>query len=98
MLQLVLYPKGEYIIRVNEIACEMYFIISGTVCIKSKEGKILFTLSKGAHFGEMALFDKDSILRGASVVSTSKVTLAKLLQKDFDQICSLYPNFDEKIK
>jgi CRP-like cAMP-binding protein len=41
------YPKDEYIIRINEIAQEMYFIIQGKVCVKNAEGKDIFLLEKG---------------------------------------------------
>jgi len=51
------YPKGEYIIRINEIAQEMYFIIQGKVSVVNAEGKSIFILNKGNHFGEMALLD-----------------------------------------
>lgn len=54
-LRLVLYPKGEYVIKTGEIATDMYFIVNGMVCIYVGANIKVAELGKGKYFGEIAL-------------------------------------------
>lgn len=54
-LRLVLYPKGEYVIMMGEIASDMYFIIHGKVNIYIQNNIKVAELGSGKYFGEIAL-------------------------------------------
>ncbi len=58
------YKKGEAIVRQSSRASAIYLIVEGSVAI-SRDGKHLTTLEKGAHFGELSMFQS----------STSSVTV-----------------------
>ena len=96
-LKLMIIPKGEYVIRVGQVAEDMYFIVKGICRVLTDQGEELAILKQGQNFGEMALLDFNSPLRQANVVSMTKCSLAVLTKNDFDLICEMYPIFQDKI-
>ena len=96
-LKLMVIPKGEYIIRVGQVAEEMYFMVKGICRVLNDQGEELAILKQGQNFGEMALLDAKSPLRKANVVSMTKCSLAVLTRSDFELICEMYPVFQDKI-
>lgn len=96
-LKLVVFPKGEFVIRCGEVANEMFFIVRGIVKVTSEGGIEFATLKQGDNFGEMALLDPEKPLRGANIVTLTKVSLAVLTLSDFKLICTLYPSFHKNI-
>ena len=94
---IMLYPKGEFIIRDGEIGDEMYFLIEGTVEIFGGNGVSFGKLSPGKCFGEMALISENCQIRKANVVAITNISVAVLKKADFTWICSAYPSFNKKI-
>ena len=92
-LKLVVIPKNEYVIRVGQVAEEMYFVVKGICRVLGEHGEEIAILKQGQNFGEMALLDAQSPLRKANVVSLTKCSLAVLSKTDFDLICDMYPAF-----
>lgn len=92
-------PEGTYIIRENEIGKEMFILLDGEVEISRSlllkisgsgidhRDKLLNKLTGNDHafFGEMGLFDEHSE-RSASVVATTKCTVAVLERESFFQL------------
>ncbi|MEW6062628.1 MAG: cyclic nucleotide-binding domain-containing protein [Bacteroidota bacterium] len=92
-------PEGTYIIRENEVGQEMFILLDGEVEISRSlllkisgsgmdhRDKLLNKLTGNDHafFGEMGLFDEHSE-RSASVVATTKCTVAVLEQESFFQL------------
>jgi CRP-like cAMP-binding protein len=85
-----------YIFRKGDEADEMYFIKSGRVEICGDNGIVFVTLSTGAFFGEIALFD--SCKRTASAKAKGNVELCTLRKDDFNLIMDAYPVVAEKIR
>jgi len=92
-------PEGTYIIRENEVGKEMFILLDGEVEISRSlllkisgsgidhRDKLLNKLTGNDHafFGEMGLFDEHSE-RSASVVATTKCTVAVLERESFFQL------------
>lgn len=72
--------------------------MKGEVRVVSSEGKTIANLKKNMHFGEMALIDEDSSIRGSSVIAETNVTLAVLTVKNFKLICEHYPEFKSRMQ
>ena len=96
-LKLMIIPKNEHIIRVGEVAEEMFFIVKGFCKVVKVDGLELATLKQGQNFGEMALLEAKNPLRTASVISLTKCSLAVLTRADFEHIGEMYPAFKDKI-
>jgi len=97
LLKIKVFPKGEYIVTVDELADEMYFIIKGLVKVTKADGQELAQLKQGDNFGEMALLNTKMPIRKASVVSMTKVSTAVLTLENFNLICQMYPSFQRNI-
>ena len=46
-LKLMIIPKGEYVIRVGQVAEDMYFIVKGICRVLSDQGEELAILKQG---------------------------------------------------
>lgn len=77
------YTAGEPIIREKETGEELFVILSGRVRLH-KEGAFLTELSRGAHFGEMALVDRSPRSASASAEESTRVLI--LRRRDFYEI------------
>ncbi|KAJ3259619.1 hypothetical protein HDU77_001716, partial [Chytriomyces hyalinus] len=76
---------------------EMFFIKSGNVEICSEDGTIIFvTLTDGAFFGEIALFE--SCHRTATARAKGNCELCTLSKEDFNILMNLYPTVAEGIR
>ena len=96
-LELVTFPEHEYIVKIGEVADEMYFIVDGLCQVLSADGTQLAVLKQGQNFGEMALLDPNLPMRMASVRALTNVNLAIITREKFVKISDLYPQFKENI-
>jgi len=80
-------PKGSYLVYYEDPGPSILFLIQGKakVTLDSSEGKeiVLFNLSKGDFFGELAVLTGED--RSANVVATSDCRLFVLNAEDFRQ-------------
>eukprot|EP01062_Namystynia_karyoxenos_P073792 TRINITY_DN7061_c0_g1_i2.p1 TRINITY_DN7061_c0_g1~~TRINITY_DN7061_c0_g1_i2.p1 ORF type:complete len:1093 (+),score=297.78 TRINITY_DN7061_c0_g1_i2:111-3281(+) len=103
-LHSVVAAPEEYIIVVDEIGSEMYFLGHGYVDVIRADGQVLVTLRQGAFFGETALLmaaDKPSdegAPRTASIKALSYCDLFRLEKTEFLSILRRFPRFREQIK
>jgi serine/threonine protein phosphatase PrpC len=77
------FGAGDAIIRERETGEELFVILSGRVRLH-KEGAFLTELSRGAHFGEMALVDRSP--RSASATAEDVTRVLILRRRDFYEI------------
>jgi len=78
------FDRGAYIVKINDIASEMYFVAEGTVEYLDSKYHTFSHGRTGDFFGELALLF--SIPRTASVRAATDVTVYVLSKKDFDEI------------
>lgn len=99
------FLPGDYVVRVGEVADEMYFISKGEVSVlvskgKSKEVEDAIALPdrkrKGDHFGEVALI-KGS-LRTAWVKAETYVVASCLRRSSIEQIWKYFPHERESLQ
>jgi len=93
-----LYEKNQVVVSHHESACNVYFIISGTVrvTIYSNSGKEVTFRDQhaGQMFGELSAID--SMPRSAHVIALSDATLAIISPEDFWHVLNLYPSVSRK--
>ena len=77
------FQPGETIIREQEPGEELFVILNGRVRLH-KDNAFIAELSRGAHFGEMALVDRSP--RSASAASEEPTRLLSLRRRDFYEI------------
>ncbi len=77
------YKAGDPIIKEKETGEELYVILSGAVKLH-KDGAFITQLSRGAHFGEMALVDRSP--RSASATAEEPTRVLFLRRRDFYEI------------
>jgi serine/threonine protein phosphatase PrpC len=70
------YEAGQTLLTEGEPGDEMFVILSGKVSI-TKNGAEINSLSKGAHFGEMALVDRGPRSASAQVAETSRLLVIR---------------------
>ncbi|HVS31186.1 MAG TPA: glucose-6-phosphate dehydrogenase [Thermoanaerobaculia bacterium] len=75
---------GETIIKLGDMAKEMYLISRGQVDVKDRSGKVVRTLKDGDFFGEIGLLM--STPRTATVVAKTQCDLFVLKRADFSRI------------
>jgi CRP-like cAMP-binding protein len=89
-MKTAIYMPGDFIITKDEDGEEMFFIIEGTVqVIAGEKSTVVKTLSKGAYFGEVAIFMK--IKRTAFVQAKTPCILGILKRAEIDRILQNYP-------
>lgn len=74
---------GEVVIREGDNTDSMFVIVEGDVQI-SRGGKVVATLSRGAHFGEMGLLNQRP--RSATVTVTSPTQVLVLERGPFNEV------------
>ncbi len=93
------YEKGEEIFKESSINDYMAFIAEGKVDIikhsRDTRERVVITISRGLHFGEMALLDGEP--RSASAKAATDVTLLVLSRTNFDQLVEDYPAMGVKM-
>ncbi len=77
------FQPGETIIREQEPGEELFVILNGRVRLH-KDNAFIAELSRGVHFGEMALVDRSP--RSASAASEEPTRLLSLRRRDFYEI------------
>ncbi|XP_076264976.1 potassium/sodium hyperpolarization-activated cyclic nucleotide-gated channel 2-like isoform X2 [Rhynchophorus ferrugineus] len=84
-----IYLPGDVIIKAGMTGRCMFFILAGTVVVKTPEGKEVCFLRDGSHFGEIALVV--NIARVANVVAVSPCEVFRLNRKHFLEVVKNYP-------
>lgn len=74
---------GEVVIREGDNTDSMFVIVEGDVQIE-RSGKIVATLNRGAHFGEMGLLNQRP--RSATVTVTSPTQILVLERRAFNEV------------
>jgi CRP-like cAMP-binding protein len=82
-------PAGALLAREGERGNELIVILDGSVEVRH-QGRLVATLGAGDHFGEIALVDEHA-RRTATVVATSRVTVAYLGRHEFVRLLSSSP-------
>ena len=87
--------KGDYLMKMEEEADRLFFILSGTfkVYLEQKEmgfEKILATLHAGDHFGELAVLAGDK--RSTSVVALTDGEILTLSREDLQNLMQESPS------
>lgn len=81
--QSVDYRPGAVVIREGEDTDSMFVIVEGDVQI-NRDGKVVATLTRGAHFGEMGLLNQRP--RSATVTVTSPTQMLLLERRSFNEV------------
>ena len=84
---------GETIIRMGDVAKDMYLISRGQVDVIDKSGKMIRTLKDGEFFGEVSLLMATP--RIATVKARTQCDLFVLSKADFSRILRDHPQFAE---
>jgi CRP-like cAMP-binding protein len=77
------FQAGELIIREQDPGEELFVILNGRVRLH-KDNAFIAELSRGSHFGEMALVDRSP--RSASATAEEPTRLLSLRRRDFYEI------------
>jgi len=83
LTQVMQVAAGETIFKERTPGEELFVILSGRVRLH-KEGLLLASLGKGAHFGEMVLVDR--AMRSATAEAEEDTRLLSLRRRDFYEI------------
>lgn len=78
----------QKIFSIGQPGDAMYVVVSGTVKL-TKDDKVITELTRGAHFGEMALVDRS--VRSLDAVATDGTRLVVISRKDFYDIIKREP-------
>ncbi len=80
--------RGEVLVREGDMGDSMYFIVSGQVEGRNRNGR--FVLRAGEFFGEIALVE--SCRRTATIAALTRSQLLVLDARDFQKFVSGYPD------
>jgi voltage-gated potassium channel len=94
LLKTQVLPARQVVVRHNEPADAMFFIMSGEVEVDVMPNAV--RLGKGQYFGEIALI-KDT-LRTATVTTLSECQLLTLDVSDFRRLMAQYPDLKASIE
>lgn len=84
----VTVKKDNKVVKIGDVAREMFFVLSGTVSIVDADGHQIRILQPGTFFGELGLIYNTP--RTANVVALDEVHLCVLQKADFDTIRDKY--------
>lgn len=87
-MKLVTVKKDSKVVKIGDVAREMFFVLSGTVSIVDAEGSQIRILQPGTFFGELGLIYNTP--RTANVVALDEVQVCVLQKADFDKIRDKY--------
>lgn len=87
MKQIVVKPDCK-IVKVGDVAREIFFVLSGTVRIVNAEGRDIGEQHAGTFFGELGIIFR--VPRTVSVVAVDEVHLCVLQKADFNALCDKY--------
>jgi len=90
------YTKDSFIVKRNDIAKEMFFIIKGDVDIIDANNRTFAQGHAGEFFGELGLIY--TIPRTASVKAATDVELCMLSKDDFDALRSKVPAIEIEVR
>lgn len=89
------YPAGAVICRQDEPGASLFLVASGRVLVthESREGgrRLLETLGRGDHFGEMAVLTSGP--RSATATAVSPTRLLELKRERFEELLLEIPGF-----
>ena len=88
------YAAGDYVFREGEEGQDMYVMLSGTVQL-DKGGVKVVEMSRGQHFGEMALVDRSQ--RSLSAVAVTDARLIAIKRTDFYAVIKKEPPLAVKL-
>lgn len=86
-------PQGATLVVEGAAGSEFFVIIDGMARVE-RHGRQVATLGPGGFFGDLALLDRAP--RNASVIAETKLELAKLNQRAFDELLDI-PGFSKKL-
>ena len=96
-LEPILVLEGDDIIRIGEIADEMYFIKKGLAEVIATDGKTrISVLKEGSYFGEIGLFLTGK--RSVSVRALSPCVLLRIKKKDLDWVLEGFPEIKKLLR
>lgn len=85
---------GKVLVQEGDPGQEFFMILDGVAQVK-KAGRVIDTLAKGAHFGEVSLIDGRR--RSATVVAETDVRLMGLSRKSFHELLNNVPGLSNKL-
>jgi phosphoserine phosphatase RsbU/P len=93
-LRRILLPPGSPLFHEGDRGDAFYIILEGSIdiiqALGTAEERLLSTMAPGEFFGEMCLFDPQT-LRSASVVSRPGAQLLEMSRTDFDTLLRHWP-------
>ncbi|XP_030765039.1 potassium/sodium hyperpolarization-activated cyclic nucleotide-gated channel 1-like [Sitophilus oryzae] len=90
-----IYMPGDVIIKAGMLGRSMFFILAGTVVVKTPQGKEVCYLRDGAHFGEISLVV--NVARVATVVVVTPCQVFRLNRRQFLSVVRHYPDLLRQI-
>jgi len=87
-MKLMTIAADTKVVKVGDVAREMFFVLSGTVRIVDSDNHQIRVLQPGTFFGELGLIY--NIPRTVSVVAIDEVQLGVLHKVDFDKLRDRY--------
>ncbi|MGD9639071.1 MAG: cyclic nucleotide-gated ion channel [Alphaproteobacteria bacterium] len=95
----VLKPKfagaGEYIVKEGDVGRSMYFIVDGSVEVRTKFYPV--RLRSGSFFGEMEMLEENK-KRNADVLAIANTQLLMLEAEDFHKILDENPEIEKSLR
>lgn len=95
------FKKDEAIVTQGETGDAFYVIRSGAVKVSKREGDketVVRYLPAGKYFGEIALLDRKSQARTATVTATCRTEVIKLMKEDFWALLRHHPEFEQHLR
>ena len=92
----VTLPEGESLAQPGDFGWAMYTIVEGSVDVLAADGSPIATLGPGDIFGEVALLRSGR--RMATVVARTPLRVKALFTRDFMQIRTEVPVFEQELR
>ncbi|XP_030765043.1 uncharacterized protein LOC115889236 isoform X3 [Sitophilus oryzae] len=90
-----IYLPGDVIIKAGMLGRCMFFILAGTVVVKTPKGKEVCYLRDGAHFGEISLVV--NVARVATVEAVTPCQVFRLNRRQFLTVVRHHPDLLKQI-